>query len=180
VRKLLAAFFLVIFAFNVGGYYLIFWGLQYQATRQIVQVADAGTYTTSDEIVFQVPITLPYTTTQHEFTRANGSFEHDGEFYQVIKQRIVGDRLVLICLKNQQQKKLTHALTDLAKVAHNLPGDAKQTLQTLAKLFKDYQSTDTPLLHTGSAWSLEIGTTHHIISCDPPPAEITGPPPRLA
>jgi hypothetical protein len=180
VRKLLAAFFLFVFAFNIGGYYLIFWGLQYHATRQIAQLVDTGTYTSADEITFQVAITLPYAAPQDEFTRANGSFEHDGEFYQVIKQKIAGDQLMIVCLKNHQKKTLTRALSDLTNVTHSLPGDAKQTLRILAKLFKDYQSSETPLLHTGSTWSLEIGLTHLIISSNPPGVEITGPPPRLS
>jgi len=179
VRKLLAAFFLFIFAFNVGGYYLIFWGLQYHAGRQIEARADAGAYTSDDEVIFHVPLALPYPTMHNEFTRANQTFEHDGEFYQVIKQKIENGQLVLICLKDQQQKKLTRALSELTKVNH-LPGDAKQTLRTLAKLFKDFQFSETSFLHPGSAWSLEIGLTTLLLSSNPPGIEVAGPPPRLS
>lgn len=177
MRKLLAAFLLAIFAFNVGGYYLIFWGLQYHAIRQITARADAGAYTTDDEITFRVAITLPYTMSQDEFTRVNGEFEHHGEFYRVIKQKIVDGQLVLICLKNHQQKKITHALSDLAKINH-LPGNAKHNLRTLAKFFKDFQSSDITLLHAGSPWSLELGFTNLVLFTDPPSIEIAGPPPR--
>lgn len=177
MRKFLAAFFLFIFTFNVGGYYLIFWGLQYHASRQIASLADTGTYTSTDEIAFHIPLTLPYTLEQDEFTRANGSFEYDGEFYQVVKQRIVDSQLVLVCIKNHQQKKITRALSDIVKADH-LPGDARQTLRTLARLFKDFQSAEASILHTGNAWSTEVGLTAILLSSDPPCTEIAAPPPR--
>lgn len=180
MRKLLAIFLLLLFAFNLGGYHLLIWALQYQARQHLMQQADADAYTSADEVLFRVPITLPYTAAQEEFTRVNGAFEHDGEFYQLIKQKIVGGELLLVCIKNHQQKKLTHVFDHLTKISQSVPGDSNQAWQLLAKLFKDYQFFETPLLTSGSAWSQKIGHTDFIPSFLQPFREVKGPPPRLS
>jgi hypothetical protein len=179
VRKFLATFFLAVFAFNLGGYYLIFWGLQYHASQQLVKQADADAYASHDEVTFEIPVTLPYPVNQETFTRVNGTFEHGGEYYHVIKQKIIGDKLMLVCLRNHQQKKLNHALSGLIKIQH-LPGDSRQALRVLAQLFKEYQFSEMPLLEPGRSWCAEIGLTGFTISSDPPYPDVAGPPPRLS
>lgn len=180
MRKFLAIFFLAVFAFNLGGYYLVFWALQYHASRHLVKQADAEAYASHDEVIFEVPITLPYTVEQQAFTRADGSFEHNGEFYQVIKQKIMGDKLVLVCLQNHRQKNLNRAMADLAKINQQTPADSKQALSMLAKLFKAYQPPEIWLLNACNSWCAEIGPTGFTIASDPPATEVAGPPPRLS
>ena len=158
----------------------MFWGLQYQANRTLQAKLDTETYANGDEVTITIPMTLPYPIHQEGFERADGEFEYQGEYYSLVKQKLENDVLVLVCIKDHQQKKLASAMTEFSKVIHNLPVSSKEAFNVVAKLFKDYQSSHSPLLTIGNGWCREIS----VIDLKPPSLHvdisITVPPPKVS
>jgi len=60
MKRAFSIFFLALFLFNIGGYYLVYWGLQSQAKKDLLHRLDAENYSSEDLIVISVPMSLPY------------------------------------------------------------------------------------------------------------------------
>lgn len=150
MKRALAIFFLLIFLFNAGGYYAVFWAFHYQAENNLMQRLDAGHYTAEEEITISIPISLPYPIHQNDYERTTGEFEYKGEHYKLVKQKLEGNTLLLVCVRNVQANKLKLAMSDYSKTLNDLPTQSKQTLSLLGKLFKDFTSASN-IAFAGSA-----------------------------
>ncbi|MEO7696787.1 MAG: hypothetical protein ABIS36_22670 [Chryseolinea sp.] len=137
------------FLFNIGGYYLVFWGLRSHANTDLLRRLDADKYSTDDLVVLSIPMSLPYPNQETSYQRVDGKFEYKGEYYNLVKQRMENDTLFIVCIKNRQEKQLVNALNEYSDLANNLPSSAKHTLDLFGKLFKDYT------IHTFSVTSYE-------------------------
>ena len=84
----------MIFLFNVGGYYLVFWGVRTQAKKDLLHRLDADQYSSEDLVVLSIPVNLPYPIQQNGYERVDGEFEYGGEYYNLVKQRLQNDTLV--------------------------------------------------------------------------------------
>ncbi|MBL7858099.1 MAG: hypothetical protein JNM57_10465 [Cyclobacteriaceae bacterium] len=142
LKRIVSIFFLAVFLFNVGGYYLIFWGMQRQARLDLLHQLDADQYASSETIILTIPLTLPYPVFQDGFQRVNGEFEYQGEFYKLVKQKLENDVLHVVCIKDTKAKNIDQILVDYSKLANDIPSGTKQSQNFLAKLFKDYQTTE--------------------------------------
>ena len=158
----------------------MFWGLQLKSDRELIRLIDTTGYSGSDEVIITVPLTLPYPIYQEGFTRIHGEFEYDGEYYRLVKQKVEDDMLVLVCVKDHNQKNLTLAMTDFAKAANSVPASNQQTSILITKLFKDFQSTDFSLATAGIGWSQEIGSVAFILSSFHADRTIDVPPPKVS
>ena len=176
MKRLFSIGFLLIFLFNVGGYYLVFWGLRTQAKKDLLHRLDAERYAEDELIVLSIPLSLPYPIQQNGYVRVDGEFEYQGEYYNLVKQRMQNDTLFMVCIKDYQEKKLVNAMSEYSDLANSLPSSAKHTLDLFGKLFKDY--TTTMLCLTGHAgWSVQIPygepdvylTSQHYPVISPPP-----------
>lgn len=140
MKRTAAIFFLLIFLFNAGGYYAVFWAFHYQSEKNLMHRLDAERYTAEEEVILSIPISLPYPIHQSNYEKTRGEFEYNGENYKLVKQKLEGDTLFLVCVRNVQQNKLELAMSDYSKVANDMPTQSRQTLNLLSKLFKDFQS----------------------------------------
>src|SRR5688572_27863710 len=111
VRRTLSLFLLAIFLFNVVGYYGIFWLARERSNAAITYRIDSGQYTSAETITIKFPLTLPYPSTGKDYERAHGSFEHQGEFYKLVKQKLEKDTLFIVCIRDHQEKKIVDAMT---------------------------------------------------------------------
>jgi len=176
LKRLFSILFLLIFLFNIGGYYLVFWGLRSQARADLLQRLDAEKYAVDELIVLTIPISLPYPVYESGYQRVNGQFEYEGHFYHLVKQRLDNDTLFMVCIKDVQEKKLITAMYAYSDMANSLPSSAKRTIELLGKLFKDF-TIDTISIIRHSPWSLNIGfhnptfslTTEYYPVFSPPP-----------
>jgi hypothetical protein len=69
------------------GYYGVFVGLKFSSEIAIREQFDAENYT-AEEVIIKVPIAIPYATDSKGYERVDGEFEHNGEFYRLVKQKI--------------------------------------------------------------------------------------------
>ncbi len=149
----------MIFLFNVGGYYLVFWGVRSQAKKDLLHRLDADQYSSKDLIVLTIPVSLPYPIHQNGYERVDGEFEYRGEYYNLVKQRLENDTLFMVCIKDHETKKLVDAFSEYTSLANELPASAKHTMETFGKLFKDYTATRLVVISPEAGWHLLMPAT---------------------
>jgi hypothetical protein len=179
LKKVIAITFLILFLFNVGGYYLVFWALRTQAKSNLLHRLNADEYASDDIEVLSIPLNLPYAVAQGgDYQETDGEFEHNGSYFHVVKQRIENDTLYLVCVKNHQVKKLMSKLNEYSNLMNNVPSGTKQALNFFGKLFKDYTSSDvtSPVRNEGWIFSSSfVELTFTVLTKDYP---ILSPPPK--
>ncbi|HEY4653031.1 MAG TPA: hypothetical protein VIH22_00885, partial [Cyclobacteriaceae bacterium] len=72
MKRLFSIFFLLLFLFNIGGYYFVFVGLQYKASREFSERLDNNEYDEEETYLFKLPLTLPYQITENGYERVSG------------------------------------------------------------------------------------------------------------
>ncbi len=141
MKRLFSIAMLLLFLFNVVGYYLFFLGLRYQANVEMNQRLETADYRADETITFKIPITVPYYADHRDYERVNGSFERRGEFFKLVKQKLERDTLYMVCIKDRQEKKIFNAMTDFVKLSNDLPASSQHTLKLLGGFIKDYVPT---------------------------------------
>lgn len=135
---------LITFAFNLGGYYLLFKALQVTAHDQLIQRLDNEDYTEDQLVELKIPMSLPYSNyLVSDYKRINGRLEHDGEIYKLVKQKLEGDTLYLMAIKDTEEKSLISKFKDFTTKTHDIPlSQKKQSSQTLKQLQKEYNTLE--------------------------------------
>lgn len=163
----------------MAGYNVLFWVLRYEAKQELIQHIDSNSYSADRTITIKIPITIPYQTDWKSYERVDGEFEHQGEFYKLMKQKLASDTLYIVCIKDHRQKQLTSAMTDFTKLVHDLPGTSN-TLKLLGSFQKEYKFASVlELSHNTSGCIQSIEYTSPIFALLHNETEIVSPPPEL-
>ena len=109
MKKVISIFLLLIFTFNLGGYYLFFWLLKKQSDLDIIRNLDQGNYESYDLMEIKIPLALPYPIQPSEFERKDGEFDHQGRFYKMVKQKFENDTITIVCIKDDKAKNIADA-----------------------------------------------------------------------
>lgn len=153
MRKLFSIVFVILLLFNFLGYYGLFLGLRYQNTQSLILRLDADDYKSSQTVTIKIPFTVPYATDSREFERIDGEFEHNGEFYRLVKQRLYRDTLSIVCVKDHESKRIMQALSSYVKTFTDKPVDTNQsTAKIISRFSKDYISTSFELSTSAEGW----------------------------
>jgi hypothetical protein len=151
VKKSLTLLLLLLFVLNIVGYYGVFVGLRLSADRTMREQFDADSYI-SEEVTFKVPIAIPYASDSREFERVDGEFEHEGQVYRLVKQKLQSDTLYIVCVKDHQAQKINQALADYVKSYTDKPFNAKQSVKSMNVFSKDFISTAITLEASSTGW----------------------------
>lgn len=178
MKRLLSSLLLIVFLFNVLGYYGVFVGLKVAHRLQMVKKFDAEQYQTSETRTFKIPLTIPYYSDSRDFERVDGEFVHKGEVYRLVKQRLHKDTLHIVCVRDVNSKKINQALADYVKTFTDKPVQGKDNTKASQSLVKDYISSSISLTHGVAGWerTLPVGaqtpasTNDYIHSIAHPPA----------
>ncbi len=139
VKRIFAILMLIVFLFNGIGYYGLFYLTRNYLRSDMRHKLDAGNYTDNQTVTLKIPFTLPYQlNTNFEYERINGSFQFQGEFYKLIKQKHVNDTLYIVCLRDSEEKHLNTVVTDFVKITNALPASSK-TLKLLQGFIKEFE-----------------------------------------
>jgi hypothetical protein len=140
VKKIVAISLTFLLLLNILGYYGLFLSVQYQNDLTTIKKLDDNNYDTRETISIKIPITFPYPTDHENFERVNGQFEHNGQFYRLVKQRLMQDTLHIICIIDHQSKRLHQALQDYVKTFTDKPINDKESAKIAFSLIKEYVS----------------------------------------
>lgn len=138
---------------NTLGYYGIFLGLQYQSSVELSRQLDADQYDESQTLTIQVPLTVPYMYNDADFKRAEGTFQHNGEFYRIIKQKYENDVLTMIVLRDTESKRITQAMSEYVMTfADDHNPDVKVTISFI----KEYLPQAISILTGSNGWQRDV------------------------
>lgn len=160
MKRIFSIVMLFLFLLNVLGYYGVFVGLRFKNVQELVQKLDNDSYKSSETFTFKIPLTVPYYTDSRDFERVDGEFEHEGEVYRLVKQRLHQDTLSIVCVKDHESKKINSALEDYVKTFADNPENAKQGVKSL-QLIKDYIPFSIELDKNSAGW--EITANYFIV-----------------
>jgi hypothetical protein len=113
--------FLMVFLFNLGGYYLLFWVLKAQANQELSIKLDEGDYSEKETFEIKIPISLPYPLQTRGFERQSGQFTYRGEHYQLVKQKYDNDTLTVVCMKDIKEKHLAQIMDSFSESSGSQP-----------------------------------------------------------
>ena len=180
MKKLFAILVLIVFLFNTGGYYIFFWGLHFNATAKLTQKLNQGDYSSEETYEFKIPLTVPYPIYGGGFDRAYGDFEHEGEFYSLVKQKLEHDTLFIVCIKNKKKQQLSKAFTEYANVSNDTGNTAsKAGNELLSKLMKDFNGSDLLEVIQGEGWSRKTTFSRIVEAPIDMDGEVLSPPPNF-
>jgi hypothetical protein len=129
--------------------------------------------------LIKVPFSLPYPVSE-DFQFVKGKFEHQGEYYKLIKQKLKGDTLYALCIKDNNEKHLNNKMIEYGSLSNDLPTQSKQSQNLLSKLLKEYEPFHQLVFTTEEGWVASLTFSHlsfHILEIEqliqsPPPKSI--------
>ena len=142
----------LIFLFNVGGYYFGYLVLRFRAQVELTKHLDKGDYSESQSITVKIPLSVPYYSDGKGYERVNGGFEHRGEFFKLVKQKLENDTLYVVCIRDVKEKSLFGIMTNFARLYNDLPLTQK-TLKLMSSMMKEYMSVHPVTAQAQSGWS---------------------------
>lgn len=149
MKKTAAILLLTLFIFNLFGYKVWFYYMQSRSQQQVQASLDKQQYNDNDLITIKVPLSLPYFTDWKEFEEYDGSIEFNGQHYNYVKRKVYQDTLILLCLPNSEQNRLSAAKSDYEKLVNttqsstngNKPGNTILLLKVLLGEYRETEST---------------------------------------
>ncbi len=180
MKKGLSILLLLLFLFNVGGYYLVYWGLRYQTDQHLSKLLDADGFHPHATVELRIPVAFPYPVGTEDFQRVDGRFEHNGAFYKLVKQKLENDTLYIICIRDVETGQLARTVRQYAQLTFGMSGTlpSHRTLHLLSKLVTDYCKDTDLMLQQGEGYVLVIVFGEPVEHFIQPPLTVHSPPPR--
>ena len=138
MRRLIALFLILLILNYIAGYYVIFWVLKRHADTELIQRLNTGKYSENQTVTFKFPFSLPYNNDWSTFERVDGSFQLQGEFFKLVKQKLERDTLYIVCIPDYSQKTISMMMADFVKLSNGMNTDSK-IIKSVTSLSKDYQ-----------------------------------------
>ncbi|MFM7327643.1 MAG: hypothetical protein ACKO3B_02805 [Bacteroidota bacterium] len=177
MKKTIAFFMLVLFLFNMGGYYMVFSVLQSEAGRQLNERLDSASATSDETIEVKVPLNLPYPINSNGFERVKGTVKSGDRYFQLLKQKIENDTLTLVLVKDAVSDHIEKVIYTLDEL--QTPGeDAKGTLSFSFKLLQEFIANDELLSCGNTPWSRILLNCHAIPGLIASDLSSNSPPPK--
>ncbi len=139
LKKIVSTFLLLVFLFNAIGYYFLYLGLLYQSHIELTNKLDAEEYSGSETLIIKMPYTLPYQINFDGYERADGAFESEGEFYKIVKHKLVNDTLFVVLIKDKQEANLHKSLVNFVRDSSDVPL-SKSIMKLIEHFSKDFIS----------------------------------------
>jgi hypothetical protein len=179
LKKVIAIFLVILILFNTLGFYGIFVGLRYKAKKDIVHRLDNDQYQYKETITLKVPLSIPYNTDDEDYERVDGEVEYQGEFYRLVKQKLVSDTLYIVCIKDIKSKQIKQALADYVKSFTDKPADNKSQGKMQTTFIKDFLPTSFSLSASTEGWNSSLILNRSDLSAfSNRPVTFIGPPPK--
>ncbi len=128
-----------------------------------MQKLDQADYNESDMVTIKIPIAVPYAIGSQDFERVDGLFEHNGEFYRLVKQRLFEDTLHVVCVKDHELAYINQAWEDYVKTFTDNHSD-KPASKITYTFIKDYLPRPFFLIHGSYGWEHEMAQQFYIDS----------------
>lgn len=150
---------MTIIAFNWGGYRLLTRFMEHRSDLALESKIDREQYDESALLELRVPMNAPYLATNStDFERVDGEIEIQGTHYRYVKRKVENGELVLLCIPNENKKKIQNSRVDFFKLVN----DIDQSAEGKSKNTSSNKSFVTEYRQENNTWS--IPAIHNIIS----------------
>ena len=156
MKRIAAILILLVFLFNVGGYYLVFLALKTEADRALMVRLDSNQYSPEETIELKFPVTLPYPLQDNGFARVDGKFEHKGQIFKLVKQKLEKDTLYIVCIRHAEEKNLRLAFGQYVKLTNDVPSNSEKSAGVWSKLISDFEATEKHTVKHTTGWVLDM------------------------
>jgi hypothetical protein len=167
----------MVFLFNVGGYYFVFWVLRLHADHRFNYQLDANQYNPDETVELKIPVALPYPIQSQGFERVNGEFEHGGEFYKLVKHKLQNDTLYIVCIKDRQTRELVNTMNGYEELTQ-VPATSQKAWNFISKLIKDFYSDDPSMIVCQLGFTMNISFSEMSEFLPQPFIPVPGHPPQ--
>ncbi len=179
LRKAISILLLGLLLYNLLGYQLLFYWRSQALEREISNTIDRGAVDESQLLVFKVPVPV-YHQTDKDFERAEGSFEYEGHYYEMVKWKLQNDTIYTYCLRNEQKRVLVdklsdHVQTHVTDLKSPKPSKPEKPLPTLLKEYLPQSVIELPALEGRLA---AMGATPYQVHFSAPSLSLSTPPPK--
>ncbi|HEY5918145.1 MAG TPA: hypothetical protein VIU13_12110 [Chryseolinea sp.] len=178
MKRSIAIFLIFLLLFNALGFFGLFVGLRYKTASDLVERLDNNQYMEDETVTIKVPMTIPYHL-DSEYERVDGEIEHNGEFYRLVKQKLQKDTLYIVCIKDQDSKRIKQALADYVKTFTDKPVDAKHAGKFLTSFIKDFLPTSIEITPASAGWNHEVSLAGIFDSFSSRSIAVVSPPPQI-
>lgn len=180
MKKLIAIFLVCLLLFNALGFVGLFMGLRYKTSQDLVQRLDNRDYSDDETVTLKVPMAIPYHIDSEEFERVDGEIEHQGEFYRLVKQKLVKDTLYIVCIKDLASKRLKQALAAYVKTFTDKSSNSNHHSSNITSTFiKDYIPQPFSVEFSSTGWTQEVAvSSRSVVLLSSFSASIVHPPER--
>lgn len=150
LKKIVSIALLLLFTFNLGGYYFLFWVLKSEADQQLAQKLEQST-ALDGTYELKIPLSLPYPLQQTGFENRDGELVYKNEHFRLVKQKYENDTLTIICLKDQESRHLAEAMDAFSSKASGEPSSS-DGVSFSGKVLQEYEPSLLPSLVHLSGW----------------------------
>jgi len=169
---------ILLLLFNALGFYGLLQGLRYKTTQDLVKRLDNHRYSEDETILLKIPVAVPYQIDSEDYERVDGEFEHEGEFYRLVKQKYQNDTLFMVCIKDHTTKRIEQAVADYVKTFTDKPVDAKHNGKVITIFIKDFLPSHITIKSISTGWHSEFVFGIRTPSLTDRDQSIISPPPR--
>lgn len=138
MRRALSLCFATLILFNTVGYcYVLNW-LQGDVERKATELIDEHISEISGNLIFTMAVTELYQAAMTEYTRIEGEFTFEGESYRMVKQRVQGNLLYVVCVKDDMTDIATDKINELMAAVAGQPskGSDANGVKVMSALLK--------------------------------------------
>ncbi|HZY79378.1 MAG TPA: hypothetical protein VFE50_07645 [Cyclobacteriaceae bacterium] len=163
VRRLVSLSFAALITFNTVGYsYVLDW-YRDDLNRKAEELIDNHISEISGNLIFTVPVTQLYQAAMTEYTRTEGEFLFEGVSYRMVKQKVQGNLLYVVCVNDQAAHIATDEINDLiAATSGQTSNESSSTAKNISNSLLKYCDTSTASNSQNSnGWLQAIGFTKH-------------------
>jgi len=146
LKRGFAILLLAVYLFNLVGYTTLLQFLHQRNASQTSQLIENGNYSEADLVLIKVPTTsFSFIGNRSEYVRCDGEIERNGTHFNYVKCKISNDTLYLLCLRNDDRRKLNDARDKYAKQLGDFPSSSQKGADTNSKkggLFNEYDQQE--------------------------------------
>jgi hypothetical protein len=177
LKKAVSIALLILFTFNLGGYFLLFRMLEKKALAEVTHQLESEQVSDQELLEIKIPITLPYPVQEGQIEKRSGTFTHEGQSFSIVKQKYENDVLTIWCYRNIEVEKIRHIETAVDQnSAENNSGNISFSINS--KISQDFLSDLIQIENISSGWSRILTTVSSVPSIEPANTEPAGNPPR--
>jgi len=104
-------FFLILMVLNTIGYYTFLVAVKDRLSQRTRARLENGMHDIGGNLIVKLPATLPHgVETSGSYESARGEIVYEGSIYQRIKQRLYGDTLYVMCIRDQDATAVKHQI----------------------------------------------------------------------